>query len=229
MYSEEIMNVDEFIARFSKAKLIDDYKQLSNEATIALSISPLMAWHVICQLQLALRYPENTGINNEETRHFVETLSEEIPLKGSLKELFEMGWNPQHDLVIEPKPELEIRETYNAVTIYGMDEYGTQVERPIAEFSRPQTWGDKEQWHYEFFRLSWVRDGYEYINNCHCYTDMKNPECGYPVLFGQLVATILYPGRPPQLCGREFLDEDDFWCDEWGEMPPYFYPDDDED
>ncbi|MEH2377280.1 hypothetical protein [Nostoc sp.] len=110
-----------------------------------------------------------------------------------------------------------------------MDEYGSEVERPFAEFSRPQTWGDKEQWHYEFFRLEWVRDGYKYINNCHCYTDIKNPECDYATLFAQCVATILYPGRPPELCGREFLDEDDFWTEKWGEMPPYYYPDDDDD
>ena len=123
----------------------------------------------------------------------------------------------------------EIRETHNAVTIYGMNDDGTEAERPIAEFSRPQNWGDTERWHYEFFRLSWVSDGNEYINNCHCYTDIKNPECGYSILFAQCVATILYPGRPPQLCGREYLDEDDFWLDEWGEMPPHYYPDEEED
>ncbi|MBN3926098.1 hypothetical protein, partial [Nostoc sp. NMS4] len=49
--------------------------------------------------------------------------------------------------------DIKIREIHNAVTIYGMNEDGTEVERPIAEFSRPQDWGDKERWHYEFWFL----------------------------------------------------------------------------
>ncbi|MFN6442123.1 MAG: hypothetical protein RMY35_035390, partial [Nostoc sp. DedSLP01] len=206
------MNEDEIATRF-----VNELKQLSNEPTIRLAISPLMVWQIICQLQLALRHPENTGIASEETRRFVDTLVDEIPLSNSLKELFSMGWNPEHDHVIESKPELKIRETHNVVAIYGMNEDGTCAERPIAEFFRPQDWGDKDRWHYEFFRLEWISNGYKYINNCHCYTDIKNPECGYPILFAQCVATILYPGKPPQLCGREFLDEHDFWCEEWGE------------
>ena len=25
-----------------------------------------------------------------------------------------------------------------------------------------------------------------------------------------------------QLCGRTHLEQDDFWCEEWGELPPVF-------
>lgn len=159
------MNEDERIAKYAK-----DFQKLSNEPEIGLSISPLMAWQIISQLQLALRHPENIGIISEEIRHFVNTLADKIPMTDLLRELFEMGWRPEHDHVIEPSqpnPKLEIRETHNAVTIYGVDEYGSEVERPFAEFLRPQDWGDKERWHYEFFRLEWERDGYKYINNCH--------------------------------------------------------------
>lgn len=33
------------------------------------------------------------------------------------------------------------------------------------------------------------------------------------------------PGSDPRLCAKEYLDVDDFWDDDWGDMPPYL-PDD---
>ena len=30
------------------------------------------------------------------------------------------------------------------------------------------------------------------------------------------------PGANPKLCSMDYLDEDDFWSEEWGEMPPYY-------
>lgn len=217
------MNQDELLARFG-----DDFKQLSNEPIIRLSISPLMAWQIISQLQLALRHPENTGVSSKTTRSFVDTIVSQIPMTDSLKELFEMGWNPEHDQLIEPVPKKQITEVHNAVAIYGVNKDGTLVDTPIAEFSRPQDWGNRERWHYEFFRLEWHTQKVLYINNCHCWTDIKDPECGYAELFSRCIAMILIPGDTPQLCGHDYLDEDDFWHPSWGEMPPYYLGNDED-
>ncbi len=220
------MNTDEMAVRFG-----NELKQLSNEPTIGLAISPLMAWQIICQLQLALRHPENTGISSEETRHFVDTLVDEIPLSDSLKELFSMGWNPEHDHVIEPQTDnavTEVIEVHNVATYYGLNRDGSPAKQIVVEFSRPQDWGNKQRWHYEFFKLEWVHKGKRYINNFHGWTDLKNPQNGYPELFSQCISMILMPGKPAQICGREFLNEDDFWREEWGEMPPYYDPENDE-
>ncbi|BAY34193.1 hypothetical protein NIES2107_60980 [Nostoc carneum NIES-2107] len=214
------MNQDELLAKFG-----DDFKQLSNEPIIQLSISPLMAWQIISQLQLALRHPENSGASSKSTRHFVDTLASQMPMTDSLKELFNMGWNPDYD---QPQTKKPTTEVHNAVAIYGVNEDGTLANTPIAEFARPQDWGDKERWHYEFFRLEWHTDKELFINNCHCWTDIKNPETGYAQLFAPGICMILIPGNKPQLCGRDYLDEDDFWSEEWGEMPPYYLGDDED-
>lgn len=125
-------------------------------------------------------------------------------------------------MMTQPTSEIETVEVHNAVTIYGLNEDGSEAEQPIMSFFRPQDWGDSKRWHYEFFKLEWHTQGKIYINNCHCYTDLKNPEGGYSLLFAQGIAMILIPGHPAQECGRDYLCQDDFWSEEWGEMPPYY-------
>lgn len=120
--------------------------------------------------------------------------------------------------------EKKITEVHNAVTIYGLNEDGSQAEQPLMTFYRPQDWGNPQRWHYEFFKLEWHREKEIFINNCHCWTDLKNPEGGYVQLFAQGIAMILIPGSPPQECGRDYLRSDDFWSTKWGKMPPYYDP-----
>ncbi|MBG1240997.1 hypothetical protein [Nostoc sp. NZL] len=124
--------------------------------------------------------------------------------------------------------QIQIIEVHNVVTVYGLEEDGSIAETGFMQLSRPQDWGNKDRWHYEFFKLEWIYQGTKYINNCHCWTDLKDPEQGYPPLFAQGIAMILMPGTPPELCGREYLHGDDFWRKSWGEMPPYYDPRDDD-
>ncbi|BAZ49588.1 hypothetical protein NIES4103_22000 [Nostoc sp. NIES-4103] len=213
-------------------RLVNELKQLSNEPTIKLKTSPSTIFHIICQLQLALRHPQNTGTPAQQTRQFAETLVNTIPFPDSIKELISMGWNPEHDVVVEPKVEREITEVvevHNVATIYGLNSDGSPAEEPIAMMSRPQDWGNKDRWHYEFFKLEWTHQNKHYVNNFHGWTDIKDPKNGYPELFAGLITMILMPGKPPQLCGQEYLGEDDFWSESWGEMPPYYDPWDNDD
>lgn len=124
------------------------------------------------------------------------------------------------------RPEdVEIIEVHNCWTVYGTDPDGSEVEQPIAQFSRPQDWGDP-RWHYERFRFEWRHGDKYYINHAHCWTDIKRELFEYRQLFAQLIVQILMPGAKEQFCGREYLKEDDFWIDDWGPMPPYYYPED---
>jgi hypothetical protein len=127
---------------------------------------------------------------------------------------------------------METIEVHNVWTIYGMNGDGTEAVRPVAELSRPQDWGHP-RWFYNRFRFDWVTEETHYINHCHCWTDLKREQHEYPGLFASLIVQILMPGCEPELCGRQYLHEDDFWSSEWGEMPPIiereeyedFYPD----
>lgn len=120
---------------------------------------------------------------------------------------------------------LDIVEVHNVWTIYGLNSDGTPSDVPIAQMGRPQDWGDSERWHYERFRFDWITEEVHYINHAHCWTDLQLNERGeYPMLFAQLIVQIAMPGTNPKLCSREYLGEDDFWNEEWGELPPYFDP-----
>ena len=106
--------------------------------------------------------------------------------------------------------EIETIEVHNVWTLYGMNRDGTESKDKLAQFSRPQDWGDS-RWVYHLFTLTWEVDGKRYINHAHCWTDLKRESWQYPQLFASLIAQISIPGEPPELCGNKFLHEDDFW------------------
>jgi len=51
-----------------------------------------------------------------------------------------------------------------------------------------------------------------------------------PVEAFQLIAEHLFmvalPGTPLEIAGKSHLKEDDFWDEAWGDLPPYYEPDD---
>ena len=150
------------------------------------------------------------------------TVSEQWASRGWLLEA-KGRWNK-----VDPSPGLEelqvveLVEVHNVWTIYGIDSDGSEVEEPSASPSRPQDWGDP-RWHYELFKFEWLTGSKQYINHAHCWTDLKlNSPHTYPHLFASLMVTILRPGRKPELCGWEYLEEEDFWDPEWGPMPPVY-------
>lgn len=119
---------------------------------------------------------------------------------------------------------VETIEVHNVWTIYGVNSDGTLAEQPVAQFGRPQDWGDP-RWVYHRFRFWWLTpgDSKRYVSNAHCWTDLQLDEQGrYPELFAHLVCQIMIPGAPEQLCGLDYLANDDFWRESWGEAPPFY-------
>lgn len=86
-------------------KLLEELMSLKDKPLITLEISQLTVWELICQLQLALRHPANTGAVAQETRAFVETIINTVPWSEPIKKMFEMGWHEENDIdvAIEPK------------------------------------------------------------------------------------------------------------------------------
>lgn len=118
-------------------------------------------------------------------------------------------------------------EVHNAWTIYGINPDGTESDQKLAELRRPQDWGHP-RWHYTHYRLEFDEGGSRIINHAHCWTDLTRASHQYRELFASLIIQALMPGSPAELCGDEFLDEDDFWSEAWGPTPP-LYAEDDED
>jgi hypothetical protein len=107
---------------------------------------------------------------------------------------------------------------YNCWTIWTE---GTK--QPFAQIGRPQDWG-APNWMY---RVYYFQDN-EHLNEVHCWLNATVQEHEHAELFSSLIVQILYPGTPRELCGKEFLDEDDFWDEAWGEAPPFYNPDEED-
>lgn len=162
--------------------------------------------------------------------YLITTLTDEMP---TISEYWALrGWQIEqrgrwNKVDVSPTLEeleiVELIEVHNPWTIYGINEDGSEAEQPTASPSRPQDWGDA-RWHYERFKLEWETSGKRYINHAHCWTDIQltQPRT-YPHLFASLIVTILMPGQKAELCGRDYLGEEDFWDEEWGPMPPVYH------
>jgi hypothetical protein len=100
--------------------------------------------------------------------------------------------------------------------------------QPIAELHRPQDWGDP-RWMYRFYILAYFLNGEAHANHVHIWHEGHIPEYQLLSESAGLIAMSLEPGVAVELSGRDFLDQDDFWLDDWGKMPPYWDNPEDED
>jgi hypothetical protein len=110
-----------------------------------------------------------------------------------------------------------LKPVTNCWTIYTTTEPGQPA---ISEIGRPQDWGDPK-WMYRVY----VLEAQGYRNKVHCWIDQQMSEADHLKIFGFLVVFISLPGWNPKLSGREYLAQDDFWSNAWGEVPPEYNPD----
>lgn len=195
----------------------------AQQGNIILEINKYEAWCLVGVIQMVHRHLNfKSSPAAQATRRLADQITSAIADYDVLSQVLQAGWDESLDIKVNPQTSnqpviAEIVEVHNAWTVYGLDEDG---KKPFATFSRPQDWGDRSRWHYEKFRFEWVTEGKHYINHVHCWTDIKEPKQGYPALFAPLIVQILMPSRDPRLCGQSYLDEEDFWDEAWGEMPP---------
>lgn len=206
----------------------------SNEHELSINVKVFDVFILVGLLQFAYR--------NLPGRHSLHDYSEQLGRQfqsalaqattgDEIDAVMEMGWDPAYDDVddhgdpIAPPEAVEPAkvEVHNCWAVYGLNEDGSEAETPFAEFSRPQDWGHP-RWVYHYYKF----ENDEYINHCHCWTDLKRERYQYAEFFGPLIVQVLYPGRRPEFCGRDYLKEDDFWLDEWGPAPPVVQEEEDE-
>lgn len=211
-------------------QLKEELKQLSNEPSIDIKISPLAAWCLITQIQLALRFPNNVDSPAQHARDIANAIQSRIPMSDAMQNFINLGWSKEYDAkpeetdeeFINRVPQREIVEVHNAYALY-------QSESVLSEgtimMSRPQDWGNKSKWALERFKFEWLTDDKHYINNAYCWYNPKKLRKGdVPNAFASSLTMILMPGDEKELCGNQYLELEDFWCEEWGNMPPVHEP-----
>lgn len=206
------------------------YQVLSDERPLAVTIRIQEAWHLVAALQLACRHP---GVNGplqmviERIAHqFQDAISAAHP---EADELIQRGWNPACDVneVGQPVNGSPTRHVTNVWTLYRLNPDGSEAEHAFAQLSRPQDWGDAQKWKHKVYRLRADLGDITYEHEVHCWAEQPIEDGEHLKLFAPLVATILQPGMDVRLCGPTHLAMDDFWEDEWGDLPPPVDEDDD--
>ncbi len=212
-------------------QFIEEFKNLSNEPPIEIKISPLAAYLLIAQIQLAARHPENTGTGANQARDIAVNLQSRLNLSPAMEAIIHRGWLSEYDAIpcesaddyLSRVPQRQIIEVHNAYSIYSSED----EEQGFMMFSRPQDWANKADWAYERFKFEWVQEKTHFINHAHCWYNPKHiPRGEVPMAFGQGITMIAMPGKPEQLCSNQYLEYEDFWSEAWGKMPPVYEPPD---
>ena len=68
-----------------------------NPEVLSFGMTRKEMWVILCQLQLSLRHPQNTGATSLIANDIARRLQAIVAPSGALAEVAEMGWNPQHD------------------------------------------------------------------------------------------------------------------------------------
>jgi hypothetical protein len=123
--------------------------------------------------------------------------------------------------------ETQKKTIVNVWTVYRIDDDGEEAEEAIAEFGRPQDWGDNGRWMYRKYVFEAEINGVKWRNEVHCWGERPLSEADHMELFAPLAAQMMEPCPPVELCSNTHLDEDDFWSEDWGPQPPVFEDDDD--
>lgn len=187
-------------------------KVMSDQTVQPCTIRIRDAWIIIAALQLAERHPGLGTAFKKLLKQIGQQLTTIVTTPHpEAKSLIDMGWNAKLDVDRNGKP---VQQVTNCWTIYAPED---KEKTALAEFGRPQDWGDP-RWMYRKYVLS--TDAF--INEVHCWIDRQIKEYEHLETFAPLIAQILLPGLQPEICGRDFLAEDDFWLEEWGKQPPYF-------
>lgn len=210
--SDKHPNEEEFIQQVAHI--------MSDETPLDLKIRIRELWLVISALQLANRHP---GISQFMTdaleyiaRQFQDIIEDHHP---EACQLIEMGWHSEHDVDKYGNPAPSLKELTQCWTIHTGSEDPDYDGDPLAEIGRPQDWGDP-RWNYRVYSFGATVNDIEYFQKVHCWIDKQMKEHEYLETFTSLITMILQPGINPKLAGKEYLAPDDFWLEEWGDMPP---------
>lgn len=124
---------------------------------------------------------------------------------------------------------LPVVEVHNCYTLYELNDDGNKVERPVMSFFRAQDWANPDRWHYHYCKIEVKIDNTIYINHCHIWQEVERHIIEACQAISNALFMIMQPGGKPELCGNTHLDEEDFWWDAWGDKPPVFIDESDDD
>lgn len=76
---------------------VEEAGLLAELPVLELEVTPLQAWLLLSQLQLALRHPANAGVGADFARALAQVLIEYCAPTPALQEMARRGWDPNYD------------------------------------------------------------------------------------------------------------------------------------
>ncbi|MBW4514609.1 MAG: hypothetical protein KME11_05230 [Timaviella obliquedivisa GSE-PSE-MK23-08B] len=211
-----------------------DFELIASRLAIAepieIFITPERAFTLVALLQLCLRHPGMGAVPNAaETAHSmaINLIARLSAIDPAIAEALNQGWDTSLDCTPQEFDAMQQQQrvvVHNCYTLHEVNEDGSQSEHPLLSLGeRPQDWGDP-RWHYHRCKVEFESNGNYYVNHCHVWQGVERSSYEAFKTIASALFMAAYPGQPWQLCGREFLEEEDFWLDEWGKRPPLYQP-----
>lgn len=77
---------------------VAEFELLTKQAQrLVISMTPIEAWCLLCQVQLACRHPENTGPTRDIAIKIARQFQQRIASSGALAIVAERGWHKEFD------------------------------------------------------------------------------------------------------------------------------------
>jgi len=83
-------------------QLDQELRELVKKPDFLVQISPIAAWCLIVQIQLAARHPFNKSWMFDHVKNLAHQMISELELSDWLKKYTNNGWNPELDRAVDP-------------------------------------------------------------------------------------------------------------------------------
>lgn len=193
-------------------------KVMSDTRPQQLEIDVKSMWLLVSALQLVVKHPGLSALMKQALTRIARQFQNGVTgIHPEAETPMQMGWNSAYDVNDKGEPAPQV--LHHAWEIYP-DEKDMNTF-----FGRPQDWGDKSKWLY----VPVVFEAMGYENHVHLWVNKPEMKPHEVIrMAAGLITTMMQPGEDAEICGNEFLAQDDFWQEAWGEMPPHFEPDEED-
>lgn len=206
-------------------------RKLAGAEPIKTHLTPYRAFTLVALLHLALRHPAiktQTPSAAEVASSMATNLTAKLgEIDPEIATALNQGWDTSLDCTPEEFDRLQAGKRlviHNAFTLYEGEADGKPGS--VLSFNRPQDWSDRTRWHYNQVIISFpIESGIEHVYHCHLWQETARSLSQACAALGNLFSFLHIPGQPWQLCGREFLGEEDFWFGSSSDRPPIYQED----
>lgn len=113
-------------------QFLPDFEAMSQRPNLRLELTPVQAWELAGQIQLACRHPQNIGSSRQTAELIARTLLESLATTPALKTVAERGWLPEFDEDWSSRAEPELADLLAQLHTCGYTCVAGPLEKNVA-------------------------------------------------------------------------------------------------